>query len=183
MSENLIQRLQAGEQAAFVELIRQYQDQVVNTCFGFLRSEEDARDTAQEVFVEVFLSIRRFREDAALSTWIFRIAVNKSLDLIRKKNRKKRFAFLQALTGADPAELDRLSALVPTPASILEARESRNQVDLALQKIPENQRIAWILHKVEGLSHAEIAGIMDTTVPAVESLIHRAKNNLIRYFE
>ncbi|MBL7138330.1 MAG: RNA polymerase sigma factor [Bacteroidales bacterium] len=166
-----------------MSLVKSHQDSIVNTCFGFVRSEEDARDLAQEVFVEVFLSIRNFREDASLSTWIYRIAVNKSLDWLRRKNRKKRFAFWQGLGGLNTSEVHHISSSIETPSSLLVQKERRELLGKALEKLPENQRIAWTLHKIEEMSQADVAAIMNTSIPAVESLIHRAKKNLFAQLE
>ena len=86
---------------SFKELVETFKDNVYNTCFGFLRNAEDAQDVAQEVFIEVFESIDGFREDAKLSTWIYRIAVTKSLEYLRWKKRKKRWAMVQSLWNSE----------------------------------------------------------------------------------
>ena len=88
----LLQKLKAGDKAAFSELVRLYSNRVINTCYRFLLDKEDAEDVSQEVFIEVFQSIGSFRGDAKLSTWIYRIAVTRSLDEIKKRNRKKRLS-------------------------------------------------------------------------------------------
>ena len=86
----LVARIKTGSISAFNLLVQRYQKMVINTCYRFLLNQEDAEDTAQEVFVEVYQSINTFREDAKVSTWIYRIAVAKCLDEIKKRNRKKR---------------------------------------------------------------------------------------------
>ena len=161
-------------------LVDDFRDRVIRTCFGFIQEEEQARDLAQEVFVEVFLSVRHFRADASLSTWIYRIAVNKSLDHIRRRNRKKRFAFLQRNQALTPGEEFRLSASVKTPALELEEKQHREMLRQGLERLPENQRIAITLFYTDGLPQAEIAAVMNTSVGAVESLLHRGKGNLKR---
>lgn len=176
--KELIVRLKLLDQDAFRELVARFEDPVVNICYRLINQEEDARDVAQEVFVEVFYSIRHFREDAALGTWIFRIAVNKSIDFIRKKNRKKRVAILQTITGIGVSDQKTMAQTVSTPLMKLEQKEKEKLVRQALGKIPENQRIAWTLHKMEGLSQAEVANVMGTTIPAVESLVYRARKTL-----
>ena len=89
---DLIKRIKAGDMAAFNELVRIYQARVINTCFRFLFTQEDAEDISQEVFIEVYQSISSFRADSQLSTWIYRIAVTKCLDEIKRRNRKKRIS-------------------------------------------------------------------------------------------
>ena len=97
--QDFINDLKAGKQFAYGKLIDDFQQKVFATCISFVPNKEDAEDIAQDVFIEVFNSINRFKGDSKLSTWIFRIATNKCLELIRKKNTKKRFVFLQSITG------------------------------------------------------------------------------------
>lgn len=95
----LIEQLSQGSESAFRTLVNDHKDRVYNTCMGFLRNPHDAEDVSQEVFIEVYDSINDFREDSSLSTWIYRIAVTKSLELIRYRKRKKRSGFFQALNA------------------------------------------------------------------------------------
>ena len=177
----LLEGLKAGRPDAFRFLVEQYQAAVLNTCYRFLNNEEDAEDVAQEVFVEVYRSISRFRGGAKLSTWIYRIAVTKSLDAVRKKRRKKRFARVQSLfREKDGEEQEILIPHYDTPEKRLEDKERAEILRKTLESLAENQRIAITLNKYEGLSYGEVAEVMGTTVPAVESLIHRAKGNLER---
>jgi RNA polymerase sigma-70 factor (ECF subfamily) len=143
-----------------------------------VHNREDAEDIAQEVFLEAFQSIERFRGDAKLSTWIYRISVTKSLDFIRKQNRKKRFSKLRSIFGQEK-EIERLPAPAnDNPETIFEQQERANALKQAVDALAENQRIAITLHKYEGFSYKEVADIMGTSVSSVESLIHRAKQNL-----
>ena len=97
--KELVQQLKRNEPGAFKTVVELYQDRVLNTCFRFLFNREDAEDVSQEVFIEVYRSIASFRAEAKLSTWIYHIAVTRSIDLIRKKNRKKRFSQVKSLLG------------------------------------------------------------------------------------
>ncbi|MEI8112406.1 MAG: sigma-70 family RNA polymerase sigma factor, partial [Bacteroidia bacterium] len=92
---NLLLQLRAGNQAAYNELVLLYSNKVMNTCYRFLLNKVDAEDVSQEVFIEVFQSIQSFRGDSKLSTWIYQIAVSKSLDEIKKRKRKKRIAAIE----------------------------------------------------------------------------------------
>lgn len=133
---------------------------------------------AQDVFIQVYESMSHFREDSELSTWIYRIAVNKSLDFLRKQKRKKRFAQLTSILGfGDDEDYVELPA-AGDPLKDLENKERKQVLDWALDKLPENQQTAITLSKYEGFSNKEIASIMNMSVSAVEALIHRAKNNL-----
>ncbi|MEM6687192.1 MAG: sigma-70 family RNA polymerase sigma factor, partial [Bacteroidota bacterium] len=100
MSETtFIADLQSGNRAAYSRLIDEYQQRIFHTCLSFVPNKEDAEDVAQEVFVEIFRSIHKFKGNSKLSTWIYRISTNKSLEFIRKKNTKKRFGFMQSIFG------------------------------------------------------------------------------------
>jgi len=178
VEDELIKNLQQGSESAFREIVSLYKNKVVNTCFGFVNNAADADDLAQEVFVEVFQSIHYFNQDSTLSTWIYRISVNKSLDHLRKINRKKRWAQLIRLTTQANEINDSLIAHEQTPESTLEDKERLKVLLQAIGKLPENQRTAFTLHKNEDLSYKEISEVMKTSVSSVESLIHRAKKNL-----
>lgn len=151
---------------------------VVATCYRFVFNREDAEDIAQEVFMEIYRSIERFREEAKLSTWIYRIAVTKSLDHLRKMKRKKRFGALKRIIGVDdPAE----SIAAPerdNPADALADKERIAALQEALDALPDSQKAAFLLSKQDGCGNQEIADILNTSVSAVESLLHRAKKNL-----
>ena len=155
---------------------------VYNTALGIVQNPEDADDITQEVFVQVYHSISSFKGESKLSTWLYRITLSKALDHVKKGKRKKRFAFVQSLLGAreeetvHPVEFDH-------PGIQLEKKERAAELFRAMKELPENQRIAFSLHKLEGLSYREITEIMDTSLFAVESLMGRAKNNLKKYLE
>ena len=176
-SEALIDKLKRGDQAGFTEVMAQYQDMVYNTAIGIVQSAEDADDITQEVFVQVYLSINGFKGESKLSTWLYRITISKALDHEKKKKRKKRFGLVQSLFGTQdnepqhPVEFNH-------PGVELEKKERAAELFRALKQLPEKQRIAFTLHKIEGQSYQEIAEIMQTSLFAVESLMGRAKVNL-----
>ncbi len=177
--KELINRLKAGNRAAFAELVADYQKSVLNICYRFLLNRPDAEDVSQEVFIEVFHSIRNFREDAKLSTWIFRIAVSKSLDELKKQSRKKRISSIGKTLGLE--QIAHLVSGTERPDHSMEQDESYAILMKALNKLHESQRIALTLSKMEGHTNSEIAEIMQTSLSAVDSLIYRAKQNLKTY--
>ena len=150
---------------------------VYNTALGIVQNNEDAEDVAQEAFIQAHESIDQFKGDSKFSTWLYRITVSKALDHLRKKKRKKRFAFLQSLFGTNEEEV-RHTPDFNHPGVSLENKERAAILFEAIEKLPENQRVAFILHKLEGLSYQEVAEIMETSLSSIESLMHRAKNNL-----
>jgi RNA polymerase sigma-70 factor (ECF subfamily) len=147
-----------------------------------VQNEEDAEDAAQDTFIQAYESIAHFKGDSKLSTWLYRIAVSKALDHLRRKKRKKRFAFVQSLFGLNEEEVSKDPGF-RHPGLALENKEKGALVFAAIDKLPENQKTAFVLHKLEGLSYQEVAAVMETTVPAVESLIHRARQQLRKLLE
>lgn len=173
----LIDLLKKKDRQAFKKIVEAWQDMVYNTSIGFLQNAEDAEDLAQEVFIKVFESVSSFKAESKLSTWIYRITVSKCLDQLRKKKRKKRFAFIQSLYGKD----DSLIIDPPDffhPGIKTENKENAAALFKAIDKLPVNQKTAFILNKIEELSYREISEIMNSSESAVDSLLQRAKKNL-----
>jgi RNA polymerase sigma factor (sigma-70 family) len=185
--KHFISLLKEKDQSAFKKLVSEYGSRVYNTSLGILQHEEDAEDVSQEVFIEVFQSISNFKGDSKLSTWIYRIAVTKSLDFLRNKKRKKRFAFVQSLFGADSTLPLKDKAHFYHPGIQLENKERSAILFRAIGKLPENQKTAFVLAKIEHLSYDEITEVMKISLSSVESLMFRAKQNLqkllAKYYE
>jgi RNA polymerase sigma factor (sigma-70 family) len=175
--QELIVQLQQGNNAAFKRLVDECQHMVYNTALGFLQNEDDADDLTQDVFIQVHQSISSFKGESKLSTWLYRITVTKCLDHIKRSRTKKRFAFVQRLLGLSSEEVIHPKEF-NHPGVLFEQKENAAMLFKAMQQLPDNQRIAFTLHKVEGLKHSEVGEIMDASVMAVESLIARAKTNL-----
>ena len=142
-----------------------------------------SEDITQEVFIQVYHSVAQFKGDSKVSTWLYRITVTKSLDFLRSKKRKKRFAFIQSLFGADSNEPLVEQASFVHPGVQLENKETAAILFRAVDKLPENQKTAFTLHKVEGLSYQEVAEVMEVSLSSVESLLFRAKSNLQSYLK
>ena len=185
MDDNiLVHRVVAeNDHKAFAELMDKYQKMVVTTCRGFVASYTEAEDLAQEVFIELFESLANFRNESKLSTWLYRIAVNKSLNYLRKKRREASVISFN-LWGKGARAEDNFQVLSPVEAEADHAITSGQNKKLfkrAINKLPENQRIALILSKYQDLSYKEIAEVMDVSTSSVESLLFRAKTNLRKY--
>ena len=178
----LIEQLKKGDEAAFRTIVDTWQDMVYNAALGIVQNAEDAEDIAQEVFVQVYHSVGSFKGDSKFSTWLYRIAVTKSLDHVRRKRRKKRFGFVRSLFGED-SEKPIDAPDFHHPGVSMEQKENAATLFKAINLLPENQRVAFTLHKLEGLSYQEVSDIMKTTVSSVESLMHRAKSNLQKKLE
>jgi RNA polymerase sigma-70 factor (ECF subfamily) len=177
----LIQKIAARDHDAFKTLVDRYQALVVNTCCGLLGNRQDAEDVAQEVFLQAYKSASKFRQQAKVSTWLYRIAVNRSLNFIRDNKWSRRLKNLGALLGDEAQQV----ANVPAPNSsrpdiALEQKERDEKLKKAIDSLPPKQRAALVLHKYEGLPYQEIAAILNCSLFSVESLLHRAKINLQR---
>lgn len=173
----LLEDLKRGDEAAFKKIVEDWKDMVYNTALGIVQKAEDAEDVAQEVFVQVFQSIHSFKGESKLSTWLYRITVTKALDHERKKKRKKRSGFIRSLFGNNEEEIIEVPDF-HHPGVIMDNKEKAAELFKAISRLPKNQRIAFTLSKVEGLSYQEISEVMETSVSSIESLLHRAKNNL-----
>ncbi len=171
--------LREQKQSAYSKLLDEYQGKVFNTCLSFVPNMEDAEDIAQEVFVEIYSSIKKFKGDSKLSTWIYRISVNKSLEFIRKKSTKKRFGFMQSITGGEmPVDKSSYFTEFNHPGIQLENKEKSELLFSAINKLPEAQKVVFTLHKVDGMSYKEVSEVTEKSVSSIESLLFRAKKNL-----
>ena len=173
----LIIQLQQGNPSAFKQLVDECEDMVFNTALGIVQDEDDADDITQDVFVQAYQSISSFKGDSKISTWLYRITVNRALDHEKKKKRRKRLGFMGFLSGNREHEVDSIPEF-DHPGVLLEKKESAADLFNALKQLPDNQRIAFTLHKLEGQANREIAEIMGISLQAVESLMARAKRNL-----
>ena len=177
--QELIQRIVAKNDAAFRTLVELYQSSVLSACYRILGNQQDAEDVAQDVFVMVYRKAESFRGESGLSTWLYRIAVNLSLNRLRRRKWDRLFGILTLSEAESEETIDRMEAPEQDrPDRQLEANERSRILTDVLNTLPEKQRVAIILHKIEGLSHQEIAEILQISLSSVESLVHRAKRNL-----
>lgn len=178
--EELISGIIDGNQLYFKILVDKYQSLVLNACFHFTQNKDDAEDITQEVFIEVYQSVKKFNYQSKLSTWLYRIAVNKSLNFIRDNKKRTIFKSIENLFYKE----EKYSVQIEDTTTIIEEefdtiqKQRLNLLRNSIQLLPENQKTAFILHKYEEVSYQEIAVIMSTSLASVEGLIHRAKINI-----
>ncbi len=154
------------------QLYHAHSKKVFNLALQYVQNSEDAQEITQDVFLSVHQQLGTFRGEANVATWIYRITINKSLDFLKAKKRKKRFGFFAVFTAAnEPHHFDH-------PGVLLENREETERIFSHINDLPENQKTALILQKIEQKSTAEVAEIMELTPKAVESLLQRARGNL-----
>lgn len=163
---------------AFSMLVDAYTGLVFNACLNTVRNREDAEDVVQEVFTVAYLSLDKFEGKSKLSTWLYSIALNKSKEFLRSKTRKKRFGIFTVLEKEDSHLVPEGTINYEHPGIQLENKERAAIFFEAIDKLAENQRTAYTLHKIDGMSYSEVAELMGTSVSSVESLMFRAKKRL-----
>jgi len=174
----LVGKILENDKQAFGTLVTKYQRMVYATCFRLVRSQNDAEDLSQEVFLECFRSLHLVQKDNDLSGWLFKIASNKSLSFLRKHNPAKIGKNSSMETTFTEDDHKSHLAETSTPHSKLEHEDTRKTLFQAIDLLPENQKTAILLHKFDNLSQKEIGERMNLSQESVESLIYRAKTNL-----
>lgn len=172
----LIARLQKRDEAAFEELIRQYEKKVYTLCFRMCSNSEDAEEAAQDAFLALWRGIDRFRQESSLSTWIYRLATNACIDTLRRRKKQS------GSVSLDDEELfvDAVDTS-PQPQETVEHREARKLLQEGLSALPEEYRKVLILREIEGLSYTEIAECASLELGTVKSRISRGRS-LLRNF-
>ncbi len=153
---------------------------VYNLALNYVQNIEDAEEITQDVFVTVYQSLSSFQNNASISTWMYRITINKCLDFIKAKQRKKRFAFLTSLFYDNTNDLKFNPPEHNHPGVLLEDKEELEELFKKINELPDNQKTALILQKIDKMTQVEVAEIMNISPKAVESLIQRAKTNLLK---
>jgi RNA polymerase sigma-70 factor, ECF subfamily len=171
----LIREIKNGNKNAFGDFVDTYKKFVLNICYKFVNNIDDANDIAQEVFIEAYRTIDKFRCDSKISTWLYRIATNRSLNFLRDN---KKYYDAESYSK-DPGFTANISSDFKTnPEQNTLNNEKADILNKAINSLPESQKAAFIMNKKEDLSSAEIGKILKISVKAVESLISRAKRNL-----
>ena len=179
--KSLIKNLKAKNEEAFKILVEKYKDLVYSTIIPIIQNIDDADDLTQEVFIQIYKSIKNFKEKSSISTWIYKISISKAYEHLRYKKRKKRFSILVNIFREDDSLID-----IPDfhhPGIQLEQKENAKILFDAIEKLPDNQKKAYILKNIQGLSYKKISDIMEKSVASVESILFRAKNNLKNILE
>ncbi len=182
--QKLIKKLQAGDHSAFKKLFDDYRVMIFNVCLSMLSNQQEAEDITQDVFFQAYKSIKRFRAESKLSTWLYRIAVNHCLNHERRKKQERWLSldFIFESQGDENQSERALSVIASgdSPDVVLEKSKRKRVVQQAINSLPKKQRIAVILHRYEGLSYKEIAEVMKCSLASVESRLHRAKVNMAK---
>src|SRR5688500_8581263 len=177
----LVKRAQGGHLEAYDELIRRYQERIYATVYHMTANHEDANDLAQETFIKAYQALKSFKGDSSFFTWIYRIAVNKTINFLKQKKNRTHMSLndLDFNAEHDPD----LVALVSekTPRREVNLIELQQKLNAAMQKLSEVHRLVVTLHDVQGLSHEEISKIMDCNMGTVRSRLFYARQQLQGY--
>jgi RNA polymerase sigma-70 factor, ECF subfamily len=177
-SEDLMGRIAEKDEHAFEILVLRHQASVLNLTYRFMGDRNQAKDLAQEVFLRVWQAAKSYKPEAKFTTWIYRITANLCFNELKSSRRKKWFQFLRPDADYEIRTEEDFPDRSPSAEDLLLTRERNRQITDALQGLPESQRMAMILKRYDDLSYGEIARILDCSVPAVESLLVRAKGTL-----
>ena len=177
----LVRRARRGDLPAYDELVRRYQERIYATVYHMTANHEDANDLAQEAFIKAFQALRSFKGGSSFYTWIYRIAVNKTINFLKQRRNKSQMSLddLDFNAEHDPD----LVALVSekTPRREVGLAELQEKLNAAMLRLSEPHRLVVTLHDVQGLSHEEIAKIMDCNIGTVRSRLFYARQQLQAY--
>jgi RNA polymerase sigma-70 factor, ECF subfamily len=174
----LVQRAQKGDYTSYDELVRRYQERIYSTIYHMTANHEDAVDLAQETFIKGFQALNSFKGDSTFYTWVYRIAVNKTINFLKSRKNKTHLSLndLDLNTENNPDLVSLVSDKTPRrDAGLSELQEKLNE---AMLKLSPAHRLVVTLHDVQGLAHEEIAAIMDCNVGTVRSRLFYARQQL-----
>ena len=174
----LVRRAQSGDAAAYDELMRKYQERIYGTLYHMTSTHEDANDLTQETFIKAYRVLNTFKGDSSFYTWIYRIAINKTINFLKQRRNKVHMSLndLDFNPEHDPDLVALVSDKTPhRDAGLSELQEKLNE---AMQKLSKPHRLVVTLHDIQGLSHEEIGKIMDCNVGTVRSRLFYARQQL-----
>jgi len=178
IEQALVRRAKDGDLQAYDELVKRYQERVYATIYHMTSNHEDANDLAQEAFIKAFQALRSFKGGSSFYTWIYRIAVNKTINFLKQRRHKGHLSLNELDFNAenDPDLVALVSDKTPQrDAGLNELKEKLNE---AMQRLSEPHRLVVTLHDVQGLAHEEIAEIMDCNIGTVRSRLFYARQQL-----
>jgi RNA polymerase sigma-70 factor, ECF subfamily len=178
---NLVREAQNGNDSAFEELVRRHQQRVFALVGGILRRREDAEDVAQQVFLKAFVSLKRFDQRSAFSTWLYKISVNECWDYLRKK-KVRPLIYESDLSEEQVSRLDGIVSHDRPPQAPSERAEAKELVERMLERLPEQDRQLLLLKEVEGFSVEELAKILDLNVNTVKVRLFRARGRIMEHY-
>ncbi len=183
----LVDLFKGGEISAFDEIVYRYESKVMNLSLRFTRNQEDAEEVLQDVFTTVYRKIDSFRGQSAFSSWLYRIVVNAAFMKLRKKKQSQTVSMEDLAPAVKQYCMERESVTNTHSYNITVTRELQEVLQRAIDKLPDQYRAVFILRDVDGLSNQETGEILDLSIPAVKSRLHRSRimlrKRLQRYYE
>lgn len=179
--ETLLARVRGGDLSAYDELVRMYQERIYATVYHMTSNHEDANDLTQEAFIKAYQALKSFKGGSSFYTWVYRIAVNKTINFLKQRKHKGQLSLndLDLNAEHDPDLVALVSEKTPRrDAALTELQEKLNE---ALQRLSEPHRLVVVLHDVQGLAHEEIAKIMECNIGTVRSRLFYARQQLQAY--
>jgi RNA polymerase sigma-70 factor (ECF subfamily) len=175
---DLVRKVIDGDATAFRCLVERYQGRIYSIVYGMVRNREDARDLSQEAFVKAYRNLERFRFSASFYTWLCRIAMNVSIDHLRKQKIRRASAYDDGIGTKDAAGVISLAHHRGDPSRSMERKQLRARITAALESLPEDQKEVIILREIDGLSYKEISDIMEIPEGTVMSRLYYARKKM-----
>ncbi len=174
LDQDLVQRVQQGDKAAFDLLVLKYQHKIVHLVNRYVKDPSEAQDVAQDTFIKAYRALADFRGESAFYTWLYRIAINTAKNYLLSRSRR-RFDYEIDVQDAEQVENSPQLKDIETPETVLMNEQIVAVIKSAIERLPEEMRIAITLREFEGMSYEEIAEAMDCPIGTVRSRIFRAR--------
>ncbi|MBI4383220.1 MAG: sigma-70 family RNA polymerase sigma factor [Nitrospinae bacterium] len=187
--ERLVRELQAGKKEVFDEIANLYQRKIYSLSFNLTRNQMDAQDITQDVLLTIFKKIDTFQGKSAFSSWVYRITLNASYMKLRSRKKEQYVSLDDALPSFNGAgfQKEKIRDWSESTESALFVSETREVIERAVEQLPEKEKVVFLLRDVDGLSTEKVGEILDLSVPAVKSRLHRARlflrKKLSNYFD
>ena len=172
---DLVRRAKQGDEAAFAGLVERHQGRVYQHASRLMGNAQDAEEVLQDTFLQVFRNLDRFEERSKFSTWVYRIATNEALMRLRRVGRRREVSLDDMPVAAVEHASEGVQALARTAVDHVMDREIREALQAAVAELPEEYRVVFVLRDVDDLTNAEVAEILDLSIAAVKSRLHRAR--------
>ncbi len=174
LDRELVLKVQQGDKSAFDLLVLKYQHRIIQLVNRYVKDPSEAQDVAQEAFIKAYRALENFRGDSAFYTWLYRIAINTAKNHLVSRNRRRSDYHVDVQDAEQVGNLSQLKGM-DTPDSLLQNDEIVETIKTAIEKLPEDMKIAIMLREFEGMSYEEIAQTMECPVGTVRSRIFRAR--------
>lgn len=177
IEEDLVLKFQGGDLEAFDKLAQIYQKKIYGLSFNLTRNQMDAQDVAQEVLLTIYRKIHTFQGKSAFSSWVYRITLNATYMKLRSKKKEPKISLEDMLPSFNSSgyQQEKIQDWSENTESLLFSNETKSMIKKAVDQLPEKEKVVFMLRDVEGLSTEKVGEILELTIPAVKSRLHRAR--------